>query len=81
MISFWVDAAGSFGMERYLETRAQQLVDRIQVRRYEHLTSDFEVPAGAHSPYQSEAWKPGNPASAVVGISLAAVLRFFAVIA
>lgn len=48
MISFWVNAAGSFGMERYLATHAQQLVDRIQVRLYEHLTSDFDVPSGAH---------------------------------
>lgn len=48
MISFWVDAAGSFGMEQYLATRAQHLADRIEVRLYEHLTQDFDVPAGAH---------------------------------
>lgn len=48
MISFWVDAAGSFAMEQYLATRAQHLADRIQVRRYEHLTQNLEVPAGAH---------------------------------
>ena len=41
----------------------------------------FGVSFGAHSPYHSEASKPGIPASAVVGISLAAVLRVFAVMA
>lgn len=48
MISFWVDAAGSFTMETYLATRGQQLVDRIQVRRYEQLAAHVEVPTGAH---------------------------------
>ena len=41
----------------------------------------FGVSFGAHSPYQSEAWKPGMPASAVVGMSRAAALRFFDVMA
>ena len=28
----------------------------------------FGVPFGAHSAYHSDAWKPGSPASSVVGI-------------
>ena len=48
MISFWVDAASSFGFPRYLARRAPHLVDRIQVRTYESLTPDLEITRGAH---------------------------------
>jgi len=39
------------------------------------------VPFGAHNPPQTETWKPGNPASSVVGISGAEASRVFAVMA
>jgi hypothetical protein len=48
MITFWVNAAGSFGMELYIERRAPDLAERIQVRTYESLTADLEVTHGAH---------------------------------
>jgi hypothetical protein len=32
-------------------------------------TTSFGVSFGTHSPYQSEAKKPGSPASSAVGIS------------
>jgi hypothetical protein len=48
MISFWVNSAGSFGMEQYLLQRAPDLAERIQLRTYESLTPDLQVTAGAH---------------------------------
>jgi len=48
MISFWVNAAGSFGMEQYLLQRAPDLADRIQLRSYESLSPELEVTDGAH---------------------------------
>jgi hypothetical protein len=43
--------------------------------------ASFGVPFGTQTPYQSEAPKPGRPASSAVGMSGAAPLRVFDVIA
>jgi hypothetical protein len=39
------------------------------------------VPAGTHSPYQSKMWRPGRPASSMVGTSGSAGTRSGAVTA
>ena len=48
MISFWVNAAGTFGMEQYLAKRAPQLADRMELRPYESLRTSLEVGGSAH---------------------------------
>jgi len=48
LISFWVNASGTFGMEQYLAKRAPQLADRMDLHRYEGLASSLEVDACAH---------------------------------
>jgi len=48
VISFWVNAAGSWAMEEYLARRAPDLMDRVRLCTYESLTPDLEVTGGAH---------------------------------
>lgn len=48
MISFWVPAAGSFGIELWLAHRAPELTDHFDIRHYESLTADPEIAGGAH---------------------------------
>ena len=61
--------------------RVSSCASASSIAAFSLATMSFGVSFGAHSPYQSEAWKPGIPASAVVGMSPAAVLRFFDVMA
>jgi hypothetical protein len=62
-------------------SRVSSCTSASSIAAFSLATRSFEVSFGAHSPYQSEAWNPGNPASAVVGMSPAAVLRFVDVMA
>lgn len=48
MISFWVPAAGTFGIELWLTLRAPELLDRFTIRPYERLTADQDIAGGAH---------------------------------
>ena len=48
MISFWVPAAGSFGIELWLAHRAPELTDHFDIRHYESLTADQDIAGGAH---------------------------------
>ena len=48
MISFWVPAAGSFGIELWLARRAPELTNHFDIRHYESLTADQEIVGGAH---------------------------------
>ena len=48
MISFWVPAAGSFGIELWLARRAPELTDHFAIRHYESLTADQDIVGGAH---------------------------------
>jgi hypothetical protein len=48
MISFWVPAAGSFGIELWLARRAPELIDHFDIRHYESLTADEDIVGGAH---------------------------------
>ncbi len=48
MISYWVNAAGSFGLEQYLARRTPDLAAWIKLRTYESLGAELEVSGGAH---------------------------------
>jgi len=48
MISFWVNAAGSFGMEEYIARRLPGLGERLQIRTYESLAPENELFTGPH---------------------------------
>jgi len=48
MISFWVPAAGSFGIELWLARRAPELTDHFDIRHYENFTADQDIVGGAH---------------------------------
>ncbi|HEX7023225.1 MAG TPA: hypothetical protein VF187_00280 [Gemmatimonadales bacterium] len=68
MISFWVDAAGTFTMEQYLLTRAPQLADRIELRRYEELSPDLDAAGGTHIFAALDQLTPGG-LEAVISLS------------
>jgi hypothetical protein len=48
VITFWVNAAGSFGIEQYIATRAHHLAGRFEVRCYEQLTPELTAGTGGH---------------------------------
>jgi len=48
MISFWVTGAGTFGMKEYIARRVPRLGELLQIRTYENITPDLELPSGTH---------------------------------
>ena len=48
MISFWVTEAGTFGMKEYIARRVPRLGELLQIRTYESITPDLELPRGTH---------------------------------
>jgi len=48
MISFWVTAAGTFGMKEYIARRLPGLGGMLQIRTYESITPELELSRGTH---------------------------------